>query len=271
MAPRGCITLLTDYGLTGGFVGALHAVAQKLAPGVTVVDLDHAIPAGDVRLGALRLERLVPLLPPGVHVGVVDPGVGGGRRAVALQAGEDHVFVGPDNGLLVWAAEALSPAPSLVVLDREEYFLERRSRTFDGRDVFVPVAAHLARGCSLADVGSPADPGTLERCRRPAPRRLGEAAWELEVLQVDGFGNVQFSGDAAHVRLLGLEPGDPVVVEGGGVQLVATFAETFSDVGRGAPVVLVDSDGQLSLALNAGRADEVLRAPLGATVVLRRP
>jgi S-adenosylmethionine hydrolase len=141
----GCITLLTDYGYAGGFVGMLHAVAFSIAPAVPVIDLDHGIPPFDVRLGALRLERAVPYLPAGVHVGVVDPGVGGSRRPVALTSG-GSAFVGPDNGLLVWAARRAGDLDQVVVLDQERFWLPSRSQTFDGRDVFVPVAAYLAAG-----------------------------------------------------------------------------------------------------------------------------
>jgi S-adenosylmethionine hydrolase len=145
---------MTDYGCGAGFVGTLHAVAFRIAPDVRVIDLDHSVPPQDIRLGALRLERFMAYAPPGVHVGVVDPGVGGVRRAVAITAGP-HAFVGPDNGLLTWAMEATSAGDTrAVVLDRPGFWLEHPSRTFDGRDIFVPVAAHLSHGVPLDDVGT---------------------------------------------------------------------------------------------------------------------
>ncbi|MGC9963210.1 MAG: SAM-dependent chlorinase/fluorinase, partial [Acidimicrobiales bacterium] len=120
--------MTTDYGCGAGFVGTLHAVAYRIAPRVAVIDLDHSVPPQDVRLGALRLERFLRIAPAGVHVGIVDPGVGGNRRPVAITAG-DHAFVGPDNGLLPWAAEAAGDGIRVVVLDRPELWLEGRSRT----------------------------------------------------------------------------------------------------------------------------------------------
>lgn len=255
----GCMTLTTDYGYGSGFVGTLHAVAFRIAPSLRVIDLDHLVPAHDVRLGALRMERFMRLAPCAVHVGVVDPGVGSRRRAVAIEAGP-HTFVGPDNGLLTWAAEACgSSGLRAVVLDREEFWLEQPSRTFDGRDVFVPVAAHLAGGAALGQVGSEIDPAALVRLDRPVARILGRTEAELEVLQVDGFGNVQLSGDREMVAALGLHAGDPLeLTTPGEAPIGATYAATFSEVAEGAAAVLLDSDGCLALSVNRGRADSLL-------------
>lgn len=263
-----CVGLVTDYGYEAGFVGVLHAVALSIAPAVPVLDLDHSVPAGDVRLGALRLERLVRYVPPAVLVGVVDPGVGGGRRPVAMQAA-GHLFVGPDNGLLRWAAEAAAGASEVraVVLDNERYWLPHRSRTFDGRDVFVPVAAHLAAGRDLAEVGSPLALGDLAAIDRPLCRLEGDIA-RLEVLQVDGFGNVQLSGDRRVVEALGWEHGDRLELAPGGA--VAAYAGTFADVGAGEALVLLDSDGYLAWSINRGRGDSVLSLAPGSAVAIRR-
>jgi hypothetical protein len=252
-----CLMLVTDYGEAGGFVGVLHAVAFSIAPGARVIDVDHSISPQDVRLGALRLERTLRFMPPGVHVGIVDPGVGGERRPVALAAnGGRRIFVGPDNGLLVWAVDACGGAEEAVVLDREEYWMTPRSATFDGRDVFVPVAAHLALGVPLADLGSPIDPDTLVRLDRPTARLLEDGATELEVIQVDGFGNIQLSGDAETADEMGVEKGGgvEVLLSAAGFQGVARYAGAFSDVDWGALVLLVDSDGCLALAVNCGSA-----------------
>jgi S-adenosyl-L-methionine hydrolase (adenosine-forming) len=264
-----CMTLTTDYGHGSGFVGTLHAVAFRIAPALRVIDLDHDVPAHNVRLGGLRMERFMRLAPSGVHVGVVDPGVGGGRRAVAIEVGA-HAFVGPDNGLLTWATEACGASGMrAVVLDKEEYWLEPRSRTFDGRDVFVPVAAHLARGADLAHVGSEIDPGTLVRLDRPVARLRSRTEAEVEVLQVDGFGNVQLSGGDEMAAALGLRAGDRLELSlGGAAGVEATYAATFSDVGEGAAAVLLDSDGCLALSVNRGRADSLLGT--GHLVTIKR-
>ena len=265
----GCLTLTTDYGYGAGFVGTLHAVAFRIAPQVRVIDLDHSVPPQDVRLGALRLERFLRIAPRGVHVGVVDPGVGGARRPVAISAG-DHAFVGPDNGLLPWAADRAGGDVLAVVLDRAEFWLEGRSRTFDGRDIFVPVAAHLATGLPLRDAGSEIDPSSLVRLARPGVRFDDVGGAELEVLQVDGFGNVQLGGDAGLAGDLGLRVGETLVVSAGGTQVRAVYAATFADVGEGDAVVLLDSDGCLALSVNCGRADALFRPSLPASLTLGR-
>ncbi|HUZ20714.1 MAG TPA: SAM-dependent chlorinase/fluorinase [Acidimicrobiales bacterium] len=266
--PPECLTLLTDYGLDAGFVGILHAVALRIAPALPVIDLDHSVPRHDVRLGALRLERSMRYVPVGVHVAVVDPGVGGDRRAVAVEAG-GRLFVGPDNGLLTWAVEACGGAERCVALGVERYWLPARTGTFDGRDVFVPVAAHLGLGTDLAELGDALDPATLVGLTRPLERPLGDGSVELEVLQVDGFGNVQLSGDATTVARLGLRRGDPVELLAGARSVGASFGATFGDVGAGEAVLLLDSDTALALSVNRGRADLVLGSGPGATVVLR--
>lgn len=261
-----CLTLITDYGYEGGFVGVLHAVCFAIAPGVPVLDLDHLVPRQDVRLGAIRLQRLMRYTPPGVHVAVVDPGVGSSRRAVALATAE-RVFVGPDNGLLLGAArEALEREGGgeplrAVVLDRDEYFLHPRSTTFDGRDVFVPVAAHLAGGIALTDVGSPIEPSLL--LDLPAPSVVVDEEGSeavLELIQIDGFGNMQLSGRADVLSALEMADGAEATVcdLASGREVTARVGSSFSDVGEGEAVLLVDSDGHISLSVNRGRATDLL-------------
>lgn len=201
--PYDLVTFVTDYGSKGGFVGALHAVVDSITgPSslVRIIDLDHSIPPQDVLLGALRMERSMKYLRPGVHVGVVDPGVGTPRLGVAVEAG-GRVFVGPDNGLLMFAVAAVGGAQRAVAI--EAHVLAGRSKTFDGRDVFAPVAAHLACGVDLLDLGPPVDAALLVRLQRPVARLLGDALFELLVVQVDTFGNVQFGTDRSLIGRLG--------------------------------------------------------------------
>jgi S-adenosylmethionine hydrolase len=267
------ISFVTDYGLSGGFVGALHAVVDSIAASATpprllrTIDLDHFIPPQDVLLGALRMERMTRYLRGGVHVGVVDPGVGTSRRPVAVEAG-DRIFIGPDNGLLTFAADALGGPRRCAILDNEEYLLSPRSSTFDGRDIFAPAAAHAALGVELSELGSALEPSELLRLERPLCRDLGDGGIECQIVQTDGFGNVQLSAGSELLAPLGRE----VSLEGTGLKGVVAVpvGVAFGDVAAGQPLLLVDSDGCLAISVNRGRADELLQARRGDRVVLRR-
>jgi S-adenosyl-L-methionine hydrolase (adenosine-forming) len=261
-----CITFLTDYGLEDGFVAACHGVAARIVPGVRVIDITHLVQPGDVRRGAAVLAQTVPYLPPALHVAVVDPGVGTARRGVAVQAGQS-IFVGPDNGLLSWAIAALGGATRAFQLTNGDLWLHPVSPTFHGRDIFMPVAAHLASGHDLADAGEEIDLPDLVTLPAPTSRvRDGEA--EGEVMSVDRFGNVQLSIEASEVGQLGVGYGSPLVVRAGRRQLTVPFLETFAAVAPGEIVAFADSAGLISLAVNAGDAAQQLGLPPGAHVRL---
>ncbi len=198
MASFDSLTFITDYGLEDGFVAACHGVAARIAPSARVIDITHLVQPGDVRRGAAVLAQTIPYLPPAVHVAVVDPGVGTARRGVAVQAG-DSVLVGPDNGLLSWAIDAKGGPERAVLLTNGDLWLHPVSPTFHGRDIFMPVAAHLAAGAELSSAGDELDVADLVTLPAPTSRvRDGEA--EGEVMSVDRFGNVQLSIVAADVE-----------------------------------------------------------------------
>lgn len=260
------LSFITDYGLEDGFVAACHGVAARIAPGARVIDITHLVQPGDVRRGAAVLAQTVPYLPPAVHVAVVDPGVGTARRGVAVQAGES-ILVGPDNGLLSWAIAALGGAARAFQLTNGDLWLHPVSPTFHGRDIFMPVAAHLAAGLDLASIGDELDLADLVTLPAPTSRvRDGEA--EGEVMSVDRFGNVQLSIEAADVGQLGVGVGSPIVVRAGRRQLTVPFLETFAAVAPGEVVAFTDSAGLISLAVNAGDAAQQLGLPPGAHVRL---
>ena len=199
------MSFLTDYGLEDGFVAACHGGAARIAPAAKIIDITHLVPPGDVRRGAAVLAQTVAYLPPAVHVAVVDPGVGTARRAVAVAAG-DSIVVGPDNGLLSWAIAALGGGKTAIQLTNGELWLHPVSATFQGRDIFMPVAAHLAAGTELADAGD--EISVADLVALPAPTsRLHEGSAEGEVMSVDRFGNVQLSIPATDADRLGLEIG----------------------------------------------------------------
>ena len=250
------ITLTTDYGLSDGFVGAVHGVLGQRAPGVRVLDVTHLVPPGDVARGAAVLAQTVPHLPTAVHVAVVDPGVGSLRRAIALET-PNGLFVGPDNGLLLGGAAALGGVTRVVELTNADWIGEAISATFHGRDVFAPVAARLATGADLSEAGPEFDPAELVRLPDPVVT-IADGVIEAEVVMVDRFGNVQL---AATAEVLNGLPAELVV---GGVH--ATKASTFSDVPPGQLVVFADSAGKLALAVNGGRACVALSVLAGDLV-----
>lgn len=247
------LTLLTDYGLQDEFVGVCHGVIARICPEARIIDLTHGIAPQDVLGGALRLAAALPYLPVGVHVGVVDPGVGGERRAVALGCGDGRLLVGPDNGLLWPAAEAAAGVLDAVDISESGVRLEPVSATFHGRDIFCPVAAHLAAGRSLAEVGEPVDPEQLVRLEVPDP--VVEAGrLRATVMLVDRFGNLQLNCRDEEVRF-----GDAVQVGGHRVR----YGRKFTDVEPGELVLYVDSSGFLALAVNEGSAADRLQVRPG--------
>jgi S-adenosyl-L-methionine hydrolase (adenosine-forming) len=258
------VSFLTDYGLEDGFVAACHGAAARIAPAARIIDITHLVQPGDVRRGAAVLAQTVAYLPPAVHVAVVDPGVGTARRAIAVAAG-DSVLVGPDNGLLSWAIAALDGGKEAVQLTNGELWLHPVSATFHGRDIFMPVAAHIAAGLPLGQAGEQI--GVDDLVALPAPTsRLHDGAAEGEVMSVDRFGNVQLSIPAADAGLLGIGIGSPVIVRCGRRQFTVPYLDTFAAGAPGEIVAFTDSAGLISLAINAGDAAQQLGLPPGAHV-----
>src|ERR1700722_10918271 len=188
------ITFLSDYGLLDEFVGVCHGVMARRCPNARIIDLTHSIPRHDVRSGAIVLRSALPFLPAGVHLAVVDPGVSAigrhARRAVAIRTVEqDRVLVGPDNGLLMPAAERLAGVAEAVDIGESPERLQPVSRTFHGRDIFAPVAAALAAGEPLTAVGEELPVTQLRRIGLPSAH-MGDGALTVRVLRSDTFGNL---------------------------------------------------------------------------------
>jgi hypothetical protein len=260
------LSFLTDYGLEDGFVAACHGVGARLAPHVAIIDVTHLVPAGDIRRGAAVLAQTVPYLPPAVHVAVVDPGVGTARRGVAVAAG-DSVFVGPDNGLLSWAMAASGGATRAFSLTNRQLWLDRVTATFHGRDIFMPVAAHLAADTDLTAAGEEIDVGDLVTL--PAPERVvRDGTAEGEVLTVDRFGNVQLTITASDAAAIGVTPGGAMLLRSGRHQLTLPYRDMFGAVAPGELVAYPDSAGLVSIAVNGGDAARRLGLPAGARVTI---
>jgi S-adenosylmethionine hydrolase len=263
------LTLLTDYGQADEFVGVCHAVALGIDPELRIVDLTHGIGRHDVRHGALALRNTLPYVPVGVHVAVVDPQVGTERRAVAVRAADGRILVGPDNGVLSLAWDRCGGAVEAIDVTRSQHRLEPVSATFHGRDVFVPVAAHLAAGAELLDAGEPLAIEELELLELPSPR-LADGAGVAHALLVDGYGNVSLDLGHEHMMSLGLTIGARAELTCGGRSATGTVVQTFADVPAGEMLVYEDAWGAVALAVNRGDAAAALGIARDAEVRLAR-
>jgi S-adenosyl-L-methionine hydrolase (adenosine-forming) len=232
-----------------------------------VIDITHGIAPQDVLQGALVLANTLPYMPAGVHVAVVDPGVGGDRKAVVLR-GDDRLYVGPDNGLLLVAAEKLGGVEEAVEIANDEYLVHPVSRTFHGRDVFSPVAAHLARGVPASEIGPPLAVRELRRLDVPRPE-VGASRVRVTVLYVDRYGNVQVNATTDDLARAGLGPGSRVEIAVGFETYYATVASTFADVRVGDILLYEDSYRNVALAINGGDAADMLSARPGTELRVR--
>jgi len=256
------ITFLSDYGHRDEFVGICHGVIARRCPQARVIDITHAIPRHDVRTGALVLADALPYMPAGVHLAVVDPEVGAGgrheRRAVAVRTVEqERLLVGPDNGLLMVAADRLGGAAEAVEVTRSRERLEPLSATFHGRDIFAPVAAALAAGEALPAVGYPLAVDELERLALPVAR-VADGVLRAHVLRLDQFGNIALDASAAQIAQAGVRLGASVSVEVGGRVFAARYARTFADVPPDQLLLYIDATRMAALAVNRGSAAEHL-------------
>ena len=264
------ISFLSDYGLDDEFVGVVKSVVRSLAPDVTVIDITHNIAPHDIRAGGLALARASQYLAPGVVIAVVDPGVGGARRAVAVEVGNGQsILVGPDNGLLAPAVAMCGGATAAVLLDNPEFHLVTADTgvgvTFAGRDIFGPIAAHLCLGVALRDLGTEIDVESLTPGLIPVARNE-DGAVIAEVLWVDRYGNAQLNIDPTDIESLG----SALRVRARDSVRRAVTASTYSELSTGVVGLVVDSYGLLSLSVDRGSAALELRIAAGDEVRVER-
>jgi S-adenosylmethionine hydrolase len=263
------ISLLTDYGLHDEFVGVVKSVIADMAPHVRVIDLTHGIAPFDVRAGSLALARAVQYVPAGIVIAVVDPGVGSTRRAIAVEvAGGKGIFLGPDNGLLASGIAMAGGADRAFELTNTELHLDAPGATFAGRDVFAPVAAFLANGGAIEEVGREIDtasvmPGLVPVASDESHPTYGDGL-RTEVTWVDAFGNCQLNVGPEDVQHFG-----PVLrlVVGDDVRS-ARIVSHYADIDGGAIGAVVDSYGMLALSVDRGSAAEALRLSAGDAVLV---
>jgi S-adenosylmethionine hydrolase len=242
-------------------------VIKRISPEVEVIDITHGIAPTNVLQGALVLANTLPYMPEGVHLAVVDPGVGGERKPLALRGGDGRLYVGPDNGLLLVAAERLGGVDAAVELADPAYRLDPVARTFHGRDVFAPAAAHLAAGLELEALGPAVRVAELVRLEVPAPK-VGTRRLRATVVRTDRFGNVQLNLTSADLESVGIGPGPQVEVAVGFERYFAVVAATFAEVRRGDIVLYEDAYRSISLAINQGNAAEMFGVVLGQELEL---
>ncbi|HXG23396.1 MAG TPA: SAM-dependent chlorinase/fluorinase [Chthonomonadales bacterium] len=257
------ITLTTDFGHSDPFVGVMKGVILGIAPQARVVDLCHEVPPQNLRTGAFLLGSAFPYFPAGtIHMVVVDPGVGSERAPIAVET-EEHLFVGPDNGLIPAAIEGYATVRRAVRLSQAEYHRQPVSHTFHGRDIFAPVAAHLANGVPLEALGEPWE--RLCALEQPRPVRRGEGV-ELHVVHVDRFGNLVTDLCARDVsELAGNGPVRFLI----GSAVIDGISRTYADVEKGEPMAYFGSSGRLEIAVREGNAAETLGVSVGATICMQ--
>jgi S-adenosylmethionine hydrolase len=242
-------------------------VIKGIAPDVEVIDITHGIPPQHVLQGALVLANTLPYMPVGVHVAVVDPGVGGDRKPLALRGRDGRLYVGPDNGLLLVAADRLGGLEEAVEIANEDYMLTPVSRTFHGRDIFSPAAAHLAAGVELLELGPALDSAELVRLEVPTAQ-IGTARIRATALYVDRFGNIQLNLTSGDLEKVGIVPGTKVEVEVRFERYFAVAARTFAEVRAGDIVLYEDSYRNIALAINQGNAAGMFSLRVGQEVLL---
>ena len=252
------IVLLTDFSEPDGFAGVMKGVILSIHPGAQIIDLAHGLPPQDIRGGAFLLASHAPYFPRGtIFIGVVDPGVGSNRRGILIQTNR-FFFIGPDNGLFSWALRN-EKVKRIVEITNPKWMLETKRSTFDGRDVFAPAAAHLAKGVALSRFGP--DLNHLVELPWPEPQKR-KNAWKGEVIHVDRFGNLISN---LHRDLL--KPGGRKKVLLGR-KVIGPIRRSYSAVKAGESVALFSSAGFLEIALSGANAAKILGEKTGSKITL---
>jgi S-adenosylmethionine hydrolase len=264
------LTFLSDLGHEDAFLGVCKGVIARIAPEVTVIDVLHLIQVQDVGQGAGVLASAIPYLPvPAVHLALVDPFRTVPARGIAVRTGDGSTFVAPDNGLTSQAWEPAGGVVSAHVLDDTSLWMPNAARTFRARDVFSPVAARLAAGLPIEQVGSKVDVDELERLV-VRPPSVDDDHVHAEIVQVDHFGNLTLNVQRTHLEAAGIQLGDEVEMRCGGKTLHVRFTLTYGEVPRGRLALCEDSFRTITVAVNQGSAAKLLRANRADPLVISR-
>ncbi len=251
------ITLLTDFGLQDEYVGVMKGVIVGIHAKARIVDICHHIEPQNVVHGAFVLAAAYTFFPPGtVHVAVVDPGVGSGRRMLAVEAA-GHLFLAPDNGLLERVV-ADAPDVNVVAIENQDLFLHPVSQTFHGRDIFAPVAAHLSLGLPMGELGPAVDYKSAVSGVVPSCRFFSKSLLDGVVVAVDRFGNLLTNIEASFLETLQHRfPGSMIHIRVAGVSILG-LASAYQKADRGALLAIIGSRGLLEISVNLGNAHKAL-------------
>lgn len=261
------ICFVSDFGLDDAWVGVCHAIIHQACPQAQVVDLGHGVPPFDIRKGAATAAAGVYQIPDAIHLVTVDPGVGPGRRDLCLVCASGAVLVGPDNGVLIPAARRAGGIVAAIAIDASKIDFRAPLATFHARDILAPAAAALACGVTPKALGVAVETESLAAAPFGDCQKQGEVV-QCEVLEFDRFGSLRFNVAAERIAELGLKA-PRLEVAMGHNRLEVTFGTTFSDARDGEPIVLVDSSGWLTLAINRGSAVERYGVEVGSGVTIR--
>jgi S-adenosyl-L-methionine hydrolase (adenosine-forming) len=271
VAARGYdwLTFLSDYGHDDVFVGVCKGVIAGIAPKVQVIDVCHLITPQDVEAGAHSLAAAMPFMPQAVHLAMVDPQHAEAARGVALRTKDGSIFVGPDNGVLSFAWQVRGGVKEAAEIANKDLWLDQIHATFRGRDIFAPVAAHLAAGRPLGDVGPAVKPAELATLPTRAAT-VDDDHVHAEIRAVDHFGNVSLNLARADLEAAGIALGDTVELRCNGRTLTVPFTHSFGEVPIGRLSLCEDSFRAIQLAVNTGRANQELRVNRGDPIVISR-
>ncbi len=257
--PANIITLMSDFGLKDPYVAEMKAVILTRCPTVEIIDISHMIDKFDIRMGAFVLASAAPYFPRNtVHVAVVDPGVGTKRRAIVIKTALSY-FVGPDNGLLTLAA-LRQGIEHVHIIQNSKYVLSKISKTFHGRDVFAPVAAHLARGCIASDFGEESKDYVVPVFAKPC---IEKDFVKGEVLHIDEFGNIITNVSSEMLRKVTISKKRSIKIELHGETKALKFCSAYGDVALGESLAIVGGHNFLEISVNQGNAAKLFKGKIG--------
>ncbi len=261
------ISLTTDFGLKDESVGVMKGVIYSINPNCKIIDVCHNVEKFNIGEGAWLMENALRFLPVGIHIGVVDPGVGTERKSVIIKVKRGDYLVGPDNGLLIPSSKALGGITSAFEIRNEKYMLKPVSSSFHGRDIFSPVGAWLSLGVLPQEIGSEIDPKSLIKCPIQEPI-LRESEAIGNVFHVDNFGNLFTTIPIGYLAGKGVRVGSEVLIETKNGVFRAKYVNTFADAEKGEIIVKDNAYGNLQIAVNLGSAREKLNLKSGDKVKL---